>query len=399
MEERAVEHVEYQSEPESLPAASGLTLPQVRLLVSKYRRGVVGSTVLAGVLAAVVSFFIPNQYTATTTILPPPQNTSIGGVLSSAVGNMGGLAALAGGGLGLKDPNDAYIGMLQSRVIEDKLIHQFNLTEIYHVKKMSLAQRALAKHSTILSTKDGFISIAVEDRDPTRAADMAKAYVTQLENLRSTIVVTEAGQRRMFFEQQLQDAQAKLVLAEQQLKDTQQQTGVLQLDAQMKAVIESMTQLKAQIAEKEVALQVLGSYVTKENPQRVVAEREVAGLQGQLALLENKQGGGKGDIQVPTSEIPAIEMTYLKKVRDVRYYETISEILAKQLEVARLDEAKEGTALQVLDPAVPPDTKSFPSRTLIVALAAFLGFLISMAFIVTREVFADVHQRYNSVAP
>lgn len=394
-----MEYVEDKSGPKPLPYMSGLTLMELRTLVVKYRHAVLGSAILAGALAAIVSFFIPNQYTATTTILPPQQNTSMGGVLTSAVGNMGGLAALAGGGLGLKDPNDTYIGMLKSRVIEDKLIRQFNLAQVYHSKKMSSALKALENHSTILSTKDGFISISVEDRDATRAADIANAYVKQLQDLRSTIVVTEAGQRRTFFERQLQDSQAKLVLAEQQLKDTQQQTGVLQLDAQMKAVIESATQLKAQIAAKQVALQVLGSYVTNQNPQRVVAEQEVDGLQRQLALLENKQGGGKGDMQVPTSEIPAIGMTYLNKVRDVRYYETISEILAKQLEAAKLDEAKEGIPLQVLDPAVPPDTKSFPSRTLIVVLTAFLGLLGSISFLVARELLAQAPQGYNDVAP
>jgi tyrosine-protein kinase Etk/Wzc len=394
-----MECVEDKSGQNPLPYMSGLTLMQSRTLVLKFRHAVLGWTILAGALAAIASFLIPNQYTATTTILPPQQNTSMGGVLASAVGNMGGLAALAGGGLGLKDPNDTYIGMLQSRVIEDKLVQQFNLTQVYHAKKLSLALKALEKHSTIVSTKDGFISISVEDRDATRAADIANAYVKQLQDLRSTIVVTEAGQRRTFFERQLQDSQAKLVLAEQQLKDTQQQTGVLQLDAQMKAVIESATQLKAQIAAKQVALQVLGSYVTKQNPQRVVAEQEVDGLQRQLALLENKQGGGRGDIQVPTSEIPAIGMTYLNKVRDVRYYETISEILAKQLEAAKLDEAKEGVPLQVLDPAVPPDTKSFPSRTLIVVLTAFLGLLGSISFLVGRELLAQTEQGYNDVAP
>jgi uncharacterized protein involved in exopolysaccharide biosynthesis len=374
---------------ESSPPMGGRTLPELWILVVKYRRLVLGSTILAGVFAAIVSFFIPNLYTATTTILPPHQNTSLGSIMASELGSMASLGALTGGGgLGLKDPNDTYIGMLQSRVVEDTLIHKFNLTAVYRTRKMSLAQKALENHSNILSTKDGFISISVEDRDPNRAAEIANAYVGQLQDLRSTIVVTEAGQRRKFFGQQLQDADAKLAVAEQQLKDTQQQTGVLQLDAQTKAVIESVAQLKAQIAAKEVELQVLSSYATDENPQRVLAAQEVDGLQRQLAILENKQGGGKGDMQVSTSQIPAIGMTYLNEIRDVHYYETISELLAKQFEVAKLDEAREGSVLQVLDPAVPPDTKSFPNRTLIIALAAFLGLLGSIAFVVGRELIA-----------
>jgi len=368
----------------SLPV-SGLSIRELWIFVVKSRRLVLGSTLGAGVLAASVSFFIPNQYTAVTTILPPQQNTSLSSLLSGQLGGMSSLGSIAGQGLGLKDPNDIYIGMLQSRVVEDVLVQQFNLSVLYHARKMSSARKALEKHSTILSTKTGFINISVEDRDPNRAAEIANAYVQQLQGLRATFAVTEAGQRRKFFDQQFQDAQEKLAQAQLQLKQTQQQTGVLQLDAQTRAMIESVTQLKAQIAAKQVGLQVLSSYATAENPQRMMAEKEVAGLQGQLSLLENKQNGGNGDLQVPTSQIPAVGLAYLNQVRDVRYYETISEMLAKQLEVAKLDEARQGAVLQVLDPAVPPDTKSSPHRALIVALAAFLGLLGSVAFLVVRE--------------
>jgi capsule polysaccharide export protein KpsE/RkpR len=186
----------------------------------------------------------------------------------------------------------------------------------------------------------------------------------------------------MFFEQQLQDAQTKLVEAEEKLKETQQQTGILQLDAQMRATIESVTQLKAEIAAREVELQVLGSYATAENPERVRAEEELSGLQRQLTLLENKPGGGKGDLQVPTSQIPSSGMAYLNQVRDVRYFETITELLAKQLEAAKLDEARQGSVLQVLDKATPADTKSSPKRLLIAAVAAFLGLFGSIVYLV-----------------
>jgi tyrosine-protein kinase Etk/Wzc len=365
--------------------ANGLSIRELWSLVVQHRRLVLAATIAAAVLAAIVVLFIPNQYTAMTTILPPQQNTSLASILSTQLGGLASLGSVAGKELGLKDPNSLYLGMLQSRVVQDSLIDQFHLVSVYHKKKLSSARKELEKKSAIRTTKEGLISISVEDRDPNLAAQIANGYVRKLQDLTSNFAVTEAGRRRQFFDQQFQDAEAKLVVAEQQLKQTQQQTGVLQLDSQMRATIESVAILKAQIAAREVELQVLSSYATGENPQRIMVETEVAGLQKQLLILENKQGRGKGDLQVATSQIPSIGMTYLNQLRDVRYYETISELLAKQLEIARLDEARQGSVLQVLDPAVPPDTKSFPSRTLIVLLAAFLGFLASIAFLAGRE--------------
>ncbi len=366
----------------SLPPAGGLTIRALWELVVKHRLLVLGSILGAGVLATIVSLFITNQYTAVTIILPPLQNSSLSSSLSTQLGSIGSLGSIAGSQLGIKDPNDIYIGMLQSRVVEDALVRQFHLADIYHARKPSLARIALEKHSTILSTKNGYISVSVEDQDPNRSAEIANAYVEQLQELRSQFAATEAGQRRRFFDEQLQDTQGKLVASEQQLKETQQQTGVLQLDTQMRATIESVTQLKAQIAAKEVELQVISSYASGENPQRLLTEQEIVGLRRQLSLLENNDGRRKNDLQVTTSQIPAIGMTYLDQLREVRYYETISELLAKQLEAARLDEVRQGSTLQVLDKAVPPDTKSFPNRLMIAAVASFLGFFGSIVFLV-----------------
>lgn len=379
-----MDHAGKQSEGGSSPLKNGHLVREIWIVAVKYRLIVLGSMIGAGVLAAIISLLIPNQYTAIATILPPQQNSSMSGMLSAEFGGIASLGLMAGKDLGLKDPNDPYIGMLESRVVEDAMVNKFNLQAVYDKAKMSKARKALENHSAILSTKTGYISISVEDRDPNRAAEMANAYVQLLQALNSNFAVTEAGQRGKFFEQQLQDAQTKLVAAQQQLKETQQQTGVLELESQMRTVIESVAGLKAEIAAKEVEMEALSSYATAENPQRVMAQQELTGLQKQLAILMNRPTG-KGDLQVPTSQIPAIGITYLNRLRDVRYYEAILELMAKQVELARIDQARQGSILQILDPAIPPDTKSFPSRTLITVLAAFLGLMGSIAFLVLRE--------------
>lgn len=369
-----------------MPAAwKGLSIRDAWYVAKLYRRVVIAATLGAGALALLISLLIPNEYTAVTSILTPQQNSSLSSILTAQLGSIASLGSIAGKDIGLKDPNDLYVGMLESRVIEDALVRQFGLAALYHERKASRARKALEKHSTILSTKSGFITIAVRDRDPNRAAAIANQYVAQLQLLNSNFAVSEAGQRRKFFEQQLQDAQTKLVAAEQSLKQTQLQTGVIQLDAQTRATIESEAQIRAQIAAKEVELETLSAYATDQNAERVRSEQELNGLRKQLNLLQSKPTSGKGDIQVSTSEIPSVGMQYLNQVRDVRYDEMIMELLAKQFEAAKLDEAREGTVIQVLDPAIPPDTKSFPQRSIIVLIGALIGLFGSIAFLVIRE--------------
>ena len=225
--------------------------------------------------------------------------------------------------------------------------------------------------------KDGLIHISVEDRDPRRAAELANGYVDQFRQLSEHLAISEAGQRRLFFEQQLKEANHNLADAEEALKEIEQKTGVIQLDSQARALIESAAMLRAQITAKEVQIQGMQTYATGENARLIQAEQELAGLRAQLAKL-----GGNGDstdsIIVPKGQMTGAGLEYIRKLRDVKYYETIFEVLARQFEVAKLDEAKQGAVIQVVDAAVPPDKKSFPKRAIIVLVATASGFLIGL---------------------
>ena len=345
-------------------------------ILAERKRLILWTTVAFAVVAVLISLLLPQKFTATATLMPPQQNSSLSSMLSTQLGSLGGMAALAGGSLGLKNPNDMYVGMLKSRTVEDAMVQRYGLMQEYHKKHLSDARKTFEKYANVDgSAKDGLIHISVEDWNPDRAAELANGYVDRFRELSEHLAITEASQRRLFFERQLEQAKDNLANAEEALKQTEQSTGLIQLDSQARALIESAATLRAQIAAKEVQLQAMETYATGENAQYIAAQKELNGLRAQLAKLGGSEGGTDGSLLVPKGKVPEAGLQYVRKLRDVKYYETIFDILARQFEMAKLDEAKEGAVIQLVDSAVPPDKRSFPKRGYMVLGATVAGFL------------------------
>jgi len=320
--------------------------------------------------------------------MPPQQNTSMSSALLGQLSGSSALASVAGAGLGLKNPNDMYVSLFQSRTIEDSMVQRFGLKERYKKKKESDARTAFEKHTTVtLGTKDGLIRITATDGDPKEAADIANGYVDEFKKLSATLAISEASRRRIFFEQQLLDAKENLTTAEEAMKHTEQSTGVLQIDSQARSLIESAANLRAQVVAKEVQLQGMRSYATEDNPDVVTAEQQLAALKAQLAKLAGTDQDSGSDFIVPKGKVPEAGMEYIRRLRDVKYYETISELIAKQFEIAKLDEARQGSIIQVVDVAVTPDRRSFPKRTITVLVATLLGFVVACVWCTFAEGF------------
>jgi uncharacterized protein involved in exopolysaccharide biosynthesis len=232
--------------------------------------------------------------------------------------------------------------------------------------------------------KSGIISLTVEDRDPKRAADMANAFVEELKSVAGGLAISEAGQRRMFFEDQLRQTKDSLARAEEEVKGFQQRTGAFQVDAQAKAIIEGIANLRARIAVKEVEAKVLRSFATAQNPDLQRTEEEVRALRIELEKVESGKGRGF-DPLMSSERVPAIGMEYLRKLRQLKYNETLYELLVKQYELAKLDEARDAVVIQVIDQAVPPERKSRPQRTLIVLLTTVTMLFLSVFFVLLLE--------------
>ena len=343
---------------------------------------VTGIAMLIGVITCLVW---PVRYTATTKIMPPQQTQSAASLMMNQLANMGGgsLAAAAGGGLGLKSPNDIYIGLLNSRPVADAIIAQFSLARVYRAKDMTAARKSLAKSTEIISEKNGFITVSVTDRDKMRSAGMANAYTAGLRVLTKTLAVTEASQRRLFYEDQLKQAKESLVTAEIAFEQVQQKKGLVQLDAQAKTMIEGLAVLRAQIDAKDVELQAMRSYSTEHNPEVALAERELSSLREESARLQQRNHSpGFGDMGL--EDVPGAGLEYLRAEHELKYRQAMFDLLIKQYDAARLDESKDAAIIQVVEAAIVPDRTSSPKRALIILLSTAGGFVVGCFLVLVQ---------------
>jgi tyrosine-protein kinase Etk/Wzc len=367
-----------------------ISVLDILIIFARRKRMILTFTAACAVISAIISLLLPKQYTAQVTLLTPQQSSSATSVLSSQLGGLGSVAALAGGGgaFGLKNPNDMYVALLQSRTVEDAMVQRFGLMKEYRARFLSGARKVLESHSVVDGTnKDSLIHIRVQDRDPKQAADLANGYVEEFRRLSERLAITEASQRRLFFQQQLEQSKNELANAEEAQKQTEQKTGLIQLDAQARVLIETAAALRAQITAKEVQIQSLQTFATNENAQLVQAQQELDSLRVQLHKLGGTEEGPESALFVPKGKVTEAGLEYVRRLRDVKYYETIFEILARQFELAKLDEARQGALIQVVDGAVPPDSRSFPDRVLIVVGATALGFILALMIALLQCVF------------
>ena len=359
---------------------------ELLLVLAREKKLIVLVTVGAALLTTIIVFLLPKMYTATATILPPQQNQSI---LSSLVGQVAGSSNVDLRDLGLKNPSDVFVAMLKSRTVEDALINRFDLRKVYSKKTYQDARKVLEKRSEIDPEKEGLISIEVTDRDPRRSADIANAWVDELRALNQSLALTEAAQRRVFFEEKLSQERDDLAKAELAMQQIEQKTGIIQPDAQTKALIGAVADIHAQVAAKQVQLESLRTYGTENNPDVKRVERELAELQAQSARMSQTQRPGaepaESNLEVPTPRVAAASAEYLRVARDLRYHESLYDFLARQLEAARIDEARNAVVVQVVDKAVPPEKKSSPKRLLIVAIATVVAFLLISFAVLVRE--------------
>ena len=336
------------------------------------RRGnwILRVTGAAFALAIVTAFLIPVKYSAEAVILTPQAAQPSLSAMAQLAG-VGGGAGLSGlsllSGFGLRNTADLYVGILQSRTIADSIISRFRLKETYHSRDLYAARKRLARNTTIKAGRDTLIHINVDDHDPRLSAELANAYVDELSRQNTTVALTEASQRRLFFEQQLAKEKDALANAEVAMRDTQQNTGLVAPTGQAEAMIRSASQLHAEILSKQAQIAGMSSYVADENPKFQGVQRELGALQKELNNLELGSHIA-GTPEVPVGELPQAGLQYVRKYRDVKYHEGLYEILAKQYEAARLDEAKSAPLVQVIDRAVVPERKSWPPRTLLVTM-------------------------------
>ena len=358
--------------PETSQGDSQTTVFDLFLLAVENIKLLIAIPISAGVIALGITFLYPPIYTATGRILPPqPQNT--GATLMATP--LTALPSGFGAALGIKNPVDLYVGMLRSRTVADNISTRFKLRELYGKKYDEETRKDLAKRTVVSSGKDGLITIEVDDEDPKRAAAMANAYVDALRELMQTLAITEAAQRRIFFEKQLKQTKDDLTRSEIALRSSGISEAALKTAPQ--STLEALARLKAQVTAQEVKLGAMRGFMTEANPDYKSAQQELAALRAELAKAE----------QVDGTKARTSGAEYVTKFREFKYYETLFELMAKQYEVARLDEARDAAVIQVIDVAIPPERKSKPRRAMIAFVTGTVALILAVAVVLGREMF------------
>lgn len=361
--------------PTLAPEAQAVGLVDlVRPLIEHWKLWLLGSLGI-GLVALGISFTLTPVFTARTVFLPPQQQQS---GMASALSSLSGLAGLVGFGAGIKSPADQYVALMQSETAEDRIVDQFDLMKAYEAKFRFQARRNLEQNTRIaVGKKDGLISVEVDDESPQRAAAIANAYVEELRRLTSVLAVSEAQQRRLFFEKELKDARDQLAKAQQALQGSGFNPGAIR--AEPRAAAETYARLKAAVTAAEVRVQVLRGSLSDGSPEVQRQLAELGALRAQLSRLEDTPDSNAGP-------------DYLSKYREFKYRETLFELFARQYELARVDESREGGLIQVVDPASVPEYKSKPKRAFIAVAATALSLLLIGMAILLRHAWRQAAQ-------
>ena len=352
---------------------------------------------LFGAAATTYAFLAPFIYRAECRVLPPGAGSGSG--LSSMLGSLGGLASLAGIS-GKATSGGMAIGILKGDTVVDAIIDKFNLMEEMEIERRLDARKAVLENlETNEDTTSGIVSVAWLDKDPQKAADIANAFVDQLQLKLHDIAFNQAQETRMFFEDQLVQAQQELSDAETAMMKYQQSSGVLALESQTASMLASIASLRNQIAAKNVEISSLSSYTRKDNPRLRLAQSQREAMTKELKRLEEEQKRSdrqlrqnrptSGDLLASLGSVPELSVEYQRYVRALRIAAAKYETMLRQYENARLSEASDLSTLQIVDRATPPDWKYKPKRAQIMIIGTMVGFMLGAGWLFVKFMMAQ----------
>ncbi|MDP3082606.1 MAG: lipopolysaccharide biosynthesis protein [Rubrivivax sp.] len=354
------------------PTDEGASLLDLAVPLLESWKLLVFGSILAGLTALGGTYLIAPTFTGRVTFLPPQQH----GTTASVLASLGALSSLAGGAVTTKNSADQFVSLMQSTTVADRLIDEFNLMEVYASKFRFHARLSLAANSRISAgKKDGIVTVEVDDTRPDRAAAIANQYVEELRRMTTELALTEAQQRRAFFDHQLRQTRDRLSTAQQALQSSGFNQGTLR--AEPKAAAENYARLQAEVTTAEIRLQVLRSSLADSTPEVQREQTVLAAMRAKLAQAERT-----------TSPDPGPD--YIGKFREFKYQETLFDLFSRQYELARLDESREGALVQVIDPAQVPEWKSKPKRSVAAAMASTGTFVFLIAFLVLRRSWSNI---------
>ncbi len=363
----------------------------------KHREFIVKFIAIVTLLSVAISFIIVQKYTAVATILPPNtnQDAMFGLIGANIYGNVGGLGRLTSVVSGMPTVSDLYAAIMQSSRIKGEIIRRFDLKKVFRSKTMTDVGRELDRITSISVTGEGLVIVTVTYKNKKLAADIANAFIEELDKFNKESAMTVGKKYRLFIEQRLKEESDSLVISEERLKEFQEKNRTIVLDQEVSAAIKSIAEIKSQIMLREVQKGVIEQYSNNENPYYSNIDRELAELKRQLNSMEFgatgtiSQGFGAG-YSMPFSRLPKLTLDYARLVRDVRVQSAIYELLTQQFEQAKIMEVKDTPTVQFLDHAAPPEKRSSPNRRGIVVFCFICSILIGITLSYLIEYYSRI---------
>jgi capsule polysaccharide export protein KpsE/RkpR len=372
------------------------SIERLRLLWEQ-RTFLAKTAALGLVVGVLIAFAIPKEYRASVQLMPP-DNQSNAGMLFAALaakaggGGSGGLGAIAGDLLGIKNSGALFIGILRSRTVSERLVQRFDLKRVYGNKLEEDARAELADNTALSEDrKSGIVTIMVSDRDPQRVAAIAQAYVDELDRLVAELSTSAAHRERVFLEARLKEVKEELDRAAHDLSQFSSKTAAIDIKEQGRAMVEAAAVVQGQLIAAESELKGIEAIYTANNVRVRSVQARIAELQRQLDKLggsstaTNNQSDAIGDSIYPSiRQLPLLGVTYFDLYRRNKILEVVYETLTQQYELSKVEEAKELPSVKVLDAAIVPERKSFPPRLLLVALCVLLALAGATLWIFAR---------------
>ena len=387
---------EFEAQAEPAASTSAATPPgeldlfSFVLLLRQHLWRIAVFALLGFVVAAIYSLRVKPRYTATTTVVIPRGNAASANLAVQAIGGLD----LLGGGF------EIYIDIMKSRTVADDLIRDLDLLHRWNMGDKEAAEGMLAARSSFGATPEGLLVVTVEDEDPKLASAIANQYLVDLQELNHRLSITSAGQLRRYYEQQLVAEKNALADAEVALEQSQVKTGLVAPGAQVQANISTTEGLRANLHARQIELDSLRQGFTDQNPNVVRLRAEIAGLEGQLSA---QQSGSDSNAELPASQIPARTLAFVRASREVKFHEALFDSLQHEVEVAKEQEAKDFSQIEVLDDAEVPRHKSWPPRSRFSLLGMLSGALIGIFLTLVEQVLRTVmgnsqnQQRYRAL--
>lgn len=358
--------------------------------LTKHRGLIFWIVTLATLVSVATAFLLPQWYRATALLLPP-KNVTV------STGEIRGLSEVASvtGGLTLPvmvTPSDVYARILESETVAAGIIEQFNLQTLFETENFTETYLALKERAEFEVTDEGLLQVSMEDKDPQMAADIANAFVSQLEAINRELTAQWAGRNRIFIQKRLAQVKTDLDSARLELREFETSNYTVDLEEQTRLAIDQAISLKIILDSTDREERLLQTELSDDNLQLKEARLRGDVIRQQLRQLE-KGTLDSSFFSLPISAIPALRGRYLELQSRVGVSLSIYELLLQQWEEARISENENQTTMSVLDRARPPQLRSRPQRTIIVVGTFALSLILSIILAAMIEYFERLRLR------